>query len=85
MLAQDSARRFLPETQCSNPFVITFLISLLSLTSVAQSPIAPAVVATGPLVADHNSHLVVMEYENWFGPKAVTFQGRCCHAWAAVP
>src|SRR5271165_7172505 len=28
-----------------------------------------------PLVVDQNSHIVVMEYEAWFGPKAVTFQG----------
>lgn len=28
-----------------------------------------------PLVVDRNSHIVVMEYEAWFGPKAVTFQG----------
>ncbi len=29
----------------------------------------------GPLVVDSNSHIVVMEYEAWFGPKAATFQG----------
>lgn len=28
----------------------------------------------GPLVVDGNSHVVVMEYEAWFGPNAVTFQ-----------
>jgi hypothetical protein len=28
----------------------------------------------GPLVVDENSHIVVMEYEAWFGPNAVTFQ-----------
>src|SRR5689334_4134608 len=28
-----------------------------------------------PLVVDQNSHVVVMEYEAWFGPEAVTFQG----------
>jgi hypothetical protein len=28
-----------------------------------------------PLVVDENSHLVVMEYEAWFGPKALNFQG----------
>lgn len=28
-----------------------------------------------PLVVDQNSHIVVMEYEAWFGPKAVTFHG----------
>jgi hypothetical protein len=31
--------------------------------------------AEGPLVVDGNSHVVVMEYEAWFGPNAVTFQG----------
>src|SRR5580693_10159437 len=29
----------------------------------------------GPLVVDSNSHIVVMEYEAWFGPQAATFQG----------
>jgi hypothetical protein len=28
----------------------------------------------GPLVVDKNSRVVVMEYEAWFGPNAVTFQ-----------
>jgi hypothetical protein len=28
-----------------------------------------------PLIVDQNSHVVVMEYEAWFGPNAVTFQG----------
>jgi hypothetical protein len=28
-----------------------------------------------PLVVDGNSHVVVMEYEAWFGPHSVTFQG----------
>ncbi len=31
--------------------------------------------ARGPLVVDENSHVVVMEYEAWFGPKALNFQG----------
>jgi len=42
----------------------------------AASPSAPS----GPLIVDANSHLVVMEYEAWFGPKAVTF-----HTSAAMP
>jgi hypothetical protein len=29
---------------------------------------------TGPLVVGSDSHVVVMEYEAWFGPHAVTFQ-----------
>jgi hypothetical protein len=28
----------------------------------------------GPLVVTHDSHVVVMQYEAWFGPNAVTFQ-----------
>ncbi|HLM99875.1 MAG TPA: hypothetical protein VK335_11360 [Bryobacteraceae bacterium] len=31
--------------------------------------------ANGPLIVDNHSHVVVMEYEAWFGPNAVTFQG----------
>jgi hypothetical protein len=31
--------------------------------------------SSGPLVIGENSHAVVMEYEAWFGPDAVTFQG----------
>jgi hypothetical protein len=31
--------------------------------------------ATGPLVVDRHSHVVVIEYEAWFGPHAATFQG----------
>src|ERR1700722_16735474 len=32
-------------------------------------------VPDAPLVVDEHSHVVVMEYEAWWGPKAVTFQG----------
>jgi hypothetical protein len=31
--------------------------------------------STSPLIVDSNSHVIVMEYEAWFGPKAATFQG----------
>jgi len=75
MPIKDSPRPFLRESQGSVMIVIIVLIALLSLTSVAESQTAPATLAAGPLVVDRNSHLVVMEYENWFGPKAVTFQG----------
>jgi len=37
-------------------------------------PAQAASVAGGPLVVDENSHVVVLEYEAWFGPNAVTFQ-----------
>ena len=36
---------------------------------------SPSATARSPLVVNGNSHVVVMEYEAWFGPKAVTFQG----------
>ncbi|MGO8796432.1 MAG: hypothetical protein ACLQLC_16545 [Candidatus Sulfotelmatobacter sp.] len=31
--------------------------------------------SNGPLIVEPDSHIVVMEYEAWFGPHAVTFQG----------
>ncbi|MGA9964880.1 MAG: hypothetical protein WBQ10_06730 [Terriglobales bacterium] len=48
---------------------ILFLSPFEPLTAVAASQ------PSCPLVVDENSHVVVMEYEAWFGPKAVTFQG----------
>jgi hypothetical protein len=53
---------------------------LLAVAIVFLWPFAPLIAAAaprsaGPLVVDENSHVVVMEYEAWFGPKAVTFQG----------
>ena len=44
---------------------------LLALPSTAQSVSAEANL---PLIVDKNSHVIVMEYEAWFGPNAVTFQ-----------
>jgi hypothetical protein len=37
--------------------------------------LSAAFASGGPLIVDGNSHVVVMEYEAWFGPKAVTFSG----------
>jgi hypothetical protein len=53
-----------------NSVSIALAVLLASSYSVASSP-TPA----GPLIVDANSHVVVMEYEAWFGPRAVTFQG----------
>jgi hypothetical protein len=53
--------------------IIVFALTL-SLAALAASQTTPPL-PTGPLVVDRNSHIVVMEYENWFGPNAVTFQG----------
>jgi hypothetical protein len=42
----------------------------------AQAISAVSSAAPGaPLAVDGESHIVVMEYEAWFGPNAVTFQG----------
>jgi hypothetical protein len=46
-------------------------LGILLASSLAQAASTPS----GPLIVDANSHLVVMEYEAWFGPNAVTFQG----------
>src|SRR4029077_2450135 len=55
------------------PFPIAAFVAFIA---IASSPVeAQAQRAAGPLVVDPSSHVVVMEYENWFGPKAVTFQG----------
>jgi hypothetical protein len=53
----------------------TFLTSaLLAVCSSALSA-SPSAVPNAPLVVGENSHVAVMEYEAWFGPNAVTFQG----------
>ena len=46
------------------------LFALLPVMAVASLADAKA-----PLVVDEKSRVVVMEYEAWFGPKALTFQG----------
>jgi hypothetical protein len=53
----------------THPASITLAVLLASSLTAASS--APA----GPLIVDNNSHIVVMEYEAWFGPNAATFQG----------
>jgi hypothetical protein len=49
--------------------IISTILALLLASSLA------AALPVGPLVVDSSSHIVVMEYEAWFGPKAATFQG----------
>jgi hypothetical protein len=49
---------------------LAIAVLLAGSLAAASSP-APA----GPLVVDSSSQIVVMEYEAWFGPHAVTFQG----------
>jgi hypothetical protein len=51
---------------------LTIVLILICLSaSAAASASSPA----APLVVEATSHVVVMEYEAWFGPNAVTFQG----------
>ncbi len=47
------------------------LAVFLACSLAAASSQTPA----GPLIVDSNCHIVALEYEAWFGPNAVTFQG----------
>jgi hypothetical protein len=63
--------RSLVTTNPLSPLLAALLAALIAPTWAAASSPETA----GPLVADRSSHIVVLEYEAWFGPKAVTFQG----------
>jgi hypothetical protein len=65
---QPAARPSLRHTHRN--LALTIAIFLAPALALALSPKADE-----PLVVDRNSHVVVMEYEAWFGPNAVTFQG----------
>ena len=52
----------------SSLIALLLLLVLATFHAAAQS-------ASAPLVVDQNSHIIMMEYENWFGPNAVTWQG----------
>jgi hypothetical protein len=51
------------------------LVALLALALPVFSFALSGASRNSPLVVDQTSHVVAMEYEAWFGPKAVTFQG----------
>lgn len=53
---------------------VLVLLSLL-ISSFAAAQEAHSSLPVGPFVVDGSSHVVVMEYENWFAPRAATFQG----------
>lgn len=55
----------------SGPMSVAAALVLICSTACASWAAEP----DKPLVVNQNSHVVVMEYEAWFGPKAVTFQG----------
>jgi hypothetical protein len=52
------------------PLLLALALLLSSSLSIASSS-----TSDGPLIVDSTSHVVMMEYEAWFGPRAVTFQG----------
>jgi hypothetical protein len=52
------------------PKPASFVLGILFACSLAS-----ATARAGPFVVGNNSHVVVMEYEAWFGPNAITFQG----------
>jgi hypothetical protein len=49
-------------------------INICSATPLSSRAPTAGGIATAPLIVDDTSHVVVMEYEAWFGPKAVNFQ-----------
>ena len=55
-------------------FSLAIFFLILSFATLAGAQAATRF-PDGPLVVNQESHVVVMEYENWFGPNAVTFQG----------
>lgn len=61
----------MPRIPLAKTAALLALAILLTSTLATASSDPPA----GPLIVDSNSHVVVMEYEAWFGPNAVTFQG----------
>jgi hypothetical protein len=56
-------------------FILKIKRSALLALSLGLNTWATSGTPNAPLTVDQNSHVVVMEYEAWFGPKAVTFQG----------
>jgi hypothetical protein len=60
-------RRIYRQKVSAKSVSVTLVVLLASTLANAAS--------NGPLVVGSNSHVVVMEYEAWFGPKAVIFQG----------
>jgi hypothetical protein len=61
-----------PESRSCRLYRTAFYAFVLVLSLGA---LAPAQSADQPFVVNQNSRVAVMEYEAWFGPNAVTFQG----------
>ena len=67
-MSQPTARPFLRHIHWS-------LVPAIALLLGPALAAAHAPAADDALIVDRKSHVVVMEYEAWFGPNAVTFQG----------
>jgi hypothetical protein len=68
-MSQGAASQLLRRShRCS--LSLTLAVLLAGSAAAASSP-----TAAQPLAVGRSSRVVVMEYEAWFGPKAVTFQG----------
>ncbi|MGA8431008.1 MAG: hypothetical protein WB729_14390 [Candidatus Sulfotelmatobacter sp.] len=73
-----SSSLFLDNSRQGRLLALCALLLFAPLRSFGVSPLASA---NGPLVVDGSSHVVVMEYEAWFGPKAATFQTTAAKPW----
>jgi hypothetical protein len=70
-MSQNILQSFLRRVYLHNVSVKSVAITFAVLLASSLAAALPV----GPLVVDSNSRVVVMEYEAWFGPKAITFQG----------
>jgi hypothetical protein len=68
-MLQDAARPFLHCIHLHSRHSV--VVAMLFAPALAAASVSTA---TGPLIVDGSSRVVVMEYEAWFGPNAVTFQ-----------
>jgi len=60
-------------SSATKTLAFTFAVLLVAATS--SSAAGSSSEPDGPLIVDPKSHVIVMEYEAWFGPEAVAFQG----------
>jgi hypothetical protein len=61
--------------QVVRPAVLSLVLAFLIVAPSAMAGSNASPDPNLPLIVDQSSHIVVMEYEAWFGPNAATFQG----------
>jgi len=66
---------FIEPAPRGRPVASILPLVLLTFTAMAALAASPPADPNRPLIVGRHSHVVVIEYEAWFGPKAVTFQG----------